>query len=300
MPVIACHCHGCTSHDKRDKRLRCSAYICQRENHGVTTRIVIDTGPEFRIQALKYKIPALNAVLLTHSHADHLHGLDDLRIFSHTEFCPGCKGSSVSYPETHGQGLPIYTNAEAIEDVKNRFDYVFKKTQEGGGKPRLVLIDCAAYSGSQPLMIGSVSVIPVPMMHGELPTAGWLLGCTARDGTKHSVAYLTDCNYISPESVALLKEFGGTIDHVVIDGLRVKSHSTHCSFDEAMAYASRIGGRHTWFTHICHDMRHIEIIDYIRSRLGFYPSLEKIVSEGGSVEPACDGLVLKIGEDKTT
>jgi len=296
MPVIACHCHGCTSHDKKDKRLRCSAYICNREKGRKTTRIVIDTGPEFRIQALKYKIPALNAVLLTHSHADHLDGLDDLRVFSHTKFCSDCKSEMAAYPETGGRGLPIYTNGDTIADVKNRFDYVFKTTQVGGGKPKLALIDCVLYSGGKPLMIGSISVIPVPMLHGELKTTGWLLVCTGKDGKKHSAAYLTDCNYISPESVSLIKEYGGIIDHVVIDGLREKPHSTHCSFAQAMTYADQIQGTHTWFTHICHDSRHVEIIEYIKNHLDLYPSLKRIVCGGGSVEPAYDGLVLKIGE----
>lgn len=295
MPVIACHCHGCTSRDRRDKRMRCSAYLCKKESGRKTTRIVIDTGPEFRLQALKYKIPALNAVLLTHSHADHLHGLDDLRIFSHTR--TACSAGSVledPYPETHGAGLPIYTNAGTIEDVKNRFDYIFKKTQAGGGKPKLALIDI--YDTALPLVVGTVSVMPVPMLHGELETVGWLLSCEGADGEKHSIAYLTDCNYISPQSIALLRARGGIIDHVVIDGLRQRAHSTHCSFDEAMTYAERIGGKHTWFTHICHDMRHIEIAAYVRSRLPAYPGLESVVKNGGTVEPAYDGLVLKTGE----
>jgi len=189
--------------------MRCSAYLCKKESGRKTTRIVIDTGPEFRLQALKYKIPALNAVLLTHSHADHLHGLDDLRIFSHTR--TACSAGSVledPYPETHGAGLPIYTNAGTIEDVKNRFDYIFKKTQAGGGKPKLALIDI--YDTALPLVVGTVSVMPVPMLHGELETVGWLLSCEGADGEKHSIAYLTDCNYISPQSIALSERAGAS------------------------------------------------------------------------------------------
>mgnify|MGYP000434857833 CR=1 FL=1 len=135
IPCIGCNCAVCRSKDKRDTRLRCSAYVTHKNTDGTFVHILIDVGPEFRIQALRHRIRAVDAVLLTHSHADHLHGLDDLRIFSHT-------ASSDNTPESLGEGLPIYANKHTIRDVKKRFAYIFKETQTGGGKPKIALKDC--------------------------------------------------------------------------------------------------------------------------------------------------------------
>jgi phosphoribosyl 1,2-cyclic phosphate phosphodiesterase len=295
IPVIACHCRVCRSHNAKDKRLRCSAYILQREADGSETHIVIDTGPEFRIQAIRYRINALNAVLLTHSHADHLNGLDDLRIFSHTksEGASRCSATGAKYAESPGAGLCVYSNEAALSDVRTRFDYIFKTTQIGGGKPKLDLEDCAQFSAGNPLEIGSVRIIPVPMKHGSLETTGWLLSTAEPDGSRHSIAYLTDCNEIPDSSIALLTENGGIIDHVVIDGLRESAHSTHFSYLEAMDCAAKIGGKHTWLTHICHNMNHRGITKYCRQHVKDFPELMQIVKDGGSVLPAYDGLILK-------
>jgi phosphoribosyl 1,2-cyclic phosphate phosphodiesterase len=295
IPVIACHCRVCRSHDAKDKRLRCSAYIVQRETDGSETHIVIDTGPEFRIQAIKYHINTLSAVLLTHSHADHLNGLDDLRIFSHTksEGASRCSATGAKYAESPGTGLCVYSNEAALSDVRTRFDYIFKTTQIGGGKPKLDLEDSAQFSAASPLEIGSVRIIPVPMKHGSLETTGWLLSTTESDGSRHSIAYLTDCNEIPDSSIELLTENGGIIDHVVIDGLREVPHSTHFSYLEAMACAAKIGGQHTWLTHICHNMNHRGITKYCRQHVKDFSELIRTVKDGGSVLPAYDGLILE-------
>jgi len=298
IPVIACNCKVCRSHNPKDKRLRCSAYIQQTEKNGSETHLVIDTGPEFRIQAILYHVTALNAVLITHSHADHLNGLDDLRIFSHTksEGVNRCGVSVTKYAESPGQGLPVYSNVSTLNDIRNRFDYIFKTTQAGGGKPKLDLEDCVRFSAYNPLLAGSVRIIPVPMKHGCIDTTGWLLSTTDETGKTHSIAYLTDCNEIPSESISLLRQSGGIIDHVVIDGLRETAHSTHFSYLEAMECAAEIGGTHTWLTHICHNMCHKNIIKYCRSHVTDFPELVKIVKCGGSVLPAYDGLILKSGE----
>jgi len=298
IPVIGCSCKVCRSHNPKDKRLRCSVYITQMEKDGTETHLVIDTGPEFRIQALQYHITALNAVLITHSHADHLNGLDDLRIFSHTESegTGRCCVPMMKYAESPGQGLPVYSNTFALNDIRNRFDYIFKTTQAGGGKPKLDLEDCARFSADSPLFVGSIRIIPVPMRHGCIDTTGWLLSTTDINGMTHSIAYLTDCNEIPSGSISLLRQAGGIIDHVVIDGLRETVHSTHFSYLEAMKYAAEIGGKCTWLTHICHNMCHKDIIKYCRVHVNDFPELVKIVKKGGSILPAYDGLVLKSGE----
>ena len=285
VPCIACRCAVCRSKDRRDKRLRCSAYVTHKNRDKSVTHILIDAGPEFRIQALKHTIKAVDAVLLTHSHADHLHGLDDLRVFSHTK-------SSDEFSGTDGESLPVYANKSTLKDVKSRFSYVFRETQEGGGKPKISLIDCKIFEGAEAPRIGDLIVTPIKMKHGAIKTTGWLLSCAGRSGRRHSIAYLTDCNEIKDSSIEKLKNNAGSLDHLVIDGLRIPGHSTHFSFLEALAAADKIGARHTWLTHITHLNSHVQIGEYITEHLHEFPHLSEIVKSGGTVAPAYDGLKL--------
>lgn len=292
IPVVGCGCGVCSSTDPHDNRNRCSAYVSDRKGEFFA---VVDTGPEFRIQAIKYGVRKVDAVFITHSHADHLNGLDDLRIFSHTKFVDPSKSPDKIH-ETKGDGLPIYTNARTIGDIKNRFDYIFMPVKEGGGKPKLSLVDCETLAEGETLSVGTVSAMHVPIMHGSYKAAGWVFGETGGDGRFHKIAYLTDTNFIPDKSVDLVLGFGGgdsVLDHLVIDGLRKEIHSTHFSFEQALGAAERFSARNTWLTHIDHNMGHEAICSYVMELVDKkFPVLREISQKGGTVSPAYDGLEL--------
>lgn len=283
VPVIGCSCSVCKSVDPRDNRMRCSAYIFDPVN------VVIDTGPEFRIQAIRAEITKLDGVFYTHNHADHLHGLDDLRIFSHTESGGVDKPGS---PETEGPGLEIHANPSTIKTIRQAFSYIFCQTQLGGGKPKLHLVSNDVYTKENPIVIGSLNAIPVPLKHGTLDDTGYIF-YEERDGIRHSILYLTDCNFIPEESYNLIKESSGTIEHLIIDGLREKPHPTHFCFDQALEAADRIKARYTWITHVTHNLSHIATQEYIDTHIMQYPNLFEIIKKGGAVSVAYDGLVIE-------
>lgn len=272
IPVIACSCPCCVSSDPHDKRLRSSVLISHND-----TNILVDCGPEFRIQALRANITKVNAVLLTHSHADHLHGIDDLRVFA-------CLRSKDDPKKMEIAPLPIYGNEGTLKDFRSRFDYLFKPVIQGGGR---ALVELKETKGSENFEIGGVSITPVPMLHGNLSTNGYIF--RTEDST---FIYLTDCSAIPEESIELIKSFG-KIDHLIIDGLRIRPHSTHFSFSEALAVAEEICAEKTWLTHICHESTHSEIKTWISENLKDFPKLQDRIKKGGTLEPAFDGLVLE-------
>lgn len=277
VPVIACDCAVCNSKDPRDKRTRSSAYIQTADNK----YILIDVGPDFRTQALREKIRQIDAILLTHSHADHLHGIDDLRNFS----CIMSNKPENPLNEKYDKPpIPIYTNHSAAEHLKHSFGYLFSEKAEGGGHAKISLIEPSA-----PFKIDSTTITPIPMMHGSLETTGWLL--TENSGTQEqkSIAYLTDCNYISDDSIKLIHKQAGNLVHLVIDGLRIKEHSTHFNFLQALEVAGKIGAEHVWFTHLTHNSSHEETAAYMEEHRGEFPGLEAVKS----LLPAYDGLVIE-------
>jgi phosphoribosyl 1,2-cyclic phosphate phosphodiesterase len=218
VPAIGCRCATCLSDDPRDQRWRPSILI---ELAGGAT-VLVDTAPDLRAQALKFGITRIDAVLYTHAHADHLLGLDDIRRFN----------------EIQGGPVSCYGDRPTLTELRRTFAYAFRPGQAGGGIPRLNLV---AIEG--PFALGGTEIVPVPVMHGELPILGFRVG---------SFAYLTDCNLIPEASWALLRG----VRHLALDALRERPHPTHFSLSEALAVVARLKPDRAWLTHICHDLPH--------------------------------------------
>lgn len=220
VPMIGCDCAVCRSADPRDVRSRPSIYVTCDDG----TRILIDTTPDFRAQALTHNIRRVDAVLYTHTHADHIFGLDDLRRFNHL---------------TH-QPVPLFGDAFALSELRRVFAYAFDADgPKGGGIPQLNLW---TLSGGA-LSIGRQEIVPVPLRHGHRMIFGFRFG---------RFAYLTDCNEVPASSLPLLEG----LDVLVLDALRHRPHPTHFTVSEALEAAARIGARETYFTHIAHDLGH--------------------------------------------
>lgn len=238
VPSINCGCPVCTSKDPHDNRTRASIWI-----QNADTSIIIDTSPDFRQQALREKIPAVDGLLITHCHADHVHGFDDIRSYTYRNL------------------IPVYCNKWTADEFRERFSYIFKQTQRGGGKPKITLntITERMLGKSETISIGSMDILPVPLKHGELDVLGYRIG---------DFAYLTDCSLI-PESS--YKKLAG-VKYLIIDGLRHRKHPTHFTISEAIEASGRIGAGQTWITHLCHDVMHKDLKQELPD--GFAPAFD--------------------------
>ena len=218
VPTIGCDCAVCRSSDPRDRRTRPSVMISYDGRH-----VLIDTTPDFREQALREKITHVDAVLYTHTHADHILGIDDLRPLSF-EHKPG--------------RLPLYATPEAAEFLRNMFKYIFNPTYKFGGLPRVELV---AING--PVELFGVRFEPVTVIHGETPILGFRFG---------SAAYLTDHSAVPAESIDKLRD----LDILFLDALRYQPHPTHSTVEQALKIVEEVKPRRAFFTHICHDLPH--------------------------------------------
>jgi len=215
--MVGCTCDVCQSDDPRDARLRPSILLEVEDGR----RILIDTTPDLRQQALRHPFSEVDAVLYTHAHADHILGLDDLRRFN----------------LERGGPVPCYASAETWTTILETFSYAFDgKPRLGGGVPRI-----ARHEIDGPFTVAGIRVVPVALLHGRMPVLGFRFG---------DFAYLTDCNAILDEAWPLLTD----LDTLILDALRERPHTTHFSLDEALAAASRIGAGRTWLTHMTHDL----------------------------------------------
>lgn len=217
-PALGCQCPTCTSDDPRNRRTRASAVI---KVNGLT--LLIDTGPDLRQQVLREQLLHIDAVLYTHPHADHLHGIDDLRAFCWL----------------NKQAIPVYGNTLMAEHIKSRFSYTLLPPGQYWDKPVLTLHEI----DDQPFCIGDTEIIPLPIMHGKWPILGFRIG---------NVAYVTDVSHIPDETYARLHG----LDVLFLDCLRPVPHPTHFGVDQALDAAARIGARRTIFIHMTHELEY--------------------------------------------
>jgi phosphoribosyl 1,2-cyclic phosphate phosphodiesterase len=230
VPAIGCDCAVCTSTDPRDRRSRPSILIevpVDGANGGSYTRdvrsILVDTSTDLRTQALALDIRRVDAILFTHTHADHVFGLDDVRRYNQMQKMP----------------IPCYADRDTAASLRRIFAYIFDQPeQRGGGLPQISLFHIGG-----PFTLGPLEIVPVRVMHGRLPVLGFRIG---------SFAYLTDCNAIPDESWPLLDG----VRTIILDALRHRPHSTHFSVKEAVDVVARLGAERAYFTHICHDLPH--------------------------------------------
>jgi phosphoribosyl 1,2-cyclic phosphate phosphodiesterase len=222
VPMIGCDCEVCLSGDPRDKRLRTGLMV---ENDG--RRMVIDVSADFRQQALREKIDRLDALLITHCHADHVFGLDDIR------------------PINFRRGpVPVYGSEDTWRGLRRIFSYIFDREHVGGGLPQLVphVIEGAFETCG-------LRVTPVPVVHGKGEVTGFRFG-----DARAQAAFITDCNLIPDES---LKKLRG-LELLIIDALRYKPHPTHLHVEQSLAYIAELKPRRALLTHIGHDIKHNE------------------------------------------
>lgn len=220
-PTIGCQCATCTSTDLRNNRTRCSSVI-KLDNGKV---ILIDTGPDLRQQALREGLTHIDAVLYTHTHADHLHGIDDLR-----GFCQAQRSQ-----------IPLYGSNDAIQHISNKFGYALREPSNFWDLP---VLKVNAIDG--PFELFDQTIIPIPLKHGYSDIYGYRIG---------DIAYLTDVSAIPDSSLLLLKG----VEVLLLDCLRHDTHPTHINLEQSLQYASLIQAKSTYMIHMTHELEYVAL-----------------------------------------
>jgi len=229
VPVVGCDCAVCTSEDERNQRTRSSLML---EWNGCV--VLVDTGPDLRAQCLRENIKRVDAVIYTHTHADHVHGIDDLRPFN----------------TAGGADIDIYGSWHTIRRLERAFGYAFKRSEGEGFCPRL---ESNIIDGDFELF--GLRIVPVELEHGRGSVLGYRFG---------GLAYLTDCSSISALAAAKLRN----LEVLIIDGLRFRPHASHLTIDAAIEAGQALGARRIILTHLSHD------VDYTRHNHRLPPGVE--------------------------
>ena len=218
-PVVGCSCATCVSTDVRNKRTRCSSLITLDSGEN----ILIDTGPDLRNQALRENIKRVDAVLYTHTHADHLHGIDDLRAFC----------------QIQRQQIPLYAREDAVAHITQKFGYALRD-------PIATFWDLPvlrAEAIAAPFELFGMKITPIPVLHGKSHIFGYRIG---------NMAYMTDVSEIPEASFALLQD----LDIVLLDCLREAAHPTHINIEHSLAYIGRIQAKQSYMIHMTHELEY--------------------------------------------
>jgi phosphoribosyl 1,2-cyclic phosphate phosphodiesterase len=261
VPTLGCHCGVCDSTDPRDKRLRPSILLSY---HG--QNVVIDTTPDFRTQALRVGLERLDGVLLTHCHADHILGFDDLRPYNYRQRAP----------------IPIYGTAETFGVVRRVFSYVFDPKPTLSSIPSVEL-----HEVDGPFSLLGIPFIPVPLLHGEMDVLGFRFG---------RAAYMTDFSRLPESSVPLLED----LDDLILDALRDVPHPMHQTVEQALALIDRLKPKRAWFTHIAHDLPHaatnlrLKELGYPQVQLAYDGLQFDVALESPAVERAAQALSVHV------
>lgn len=229
VPMIGCRCEVCTSSDPRDRRDRTAAMIEYGDPTGTRRRYLIDTSPELRHQMIRHGVMAIDGVVYTHNHADHIFGLDDLRRFNTVQEAP----------------IDIYAEPRVIETFHETFRYVFEPHKNINDSFVATLIAHPIEPG-EPLPLHGVDWLPLRLLHGKLPVVGFRVG---------KLAYCTDVSSIPPETWPHLEG----LDVLVLDALRYRHHPTHLTIDQALQVIDQVQPKRAYLTHIAHDVKHSDL-----------------------------------------
>ena len=224
VPVIACDCEICQSNDPKNKRMRTSIHIKSKEYN-----LLIDTPPEMSLELINNNIKNVDSVLMTHAHADHIMGFDDIRALNWFQ----------------GKEMPVYGDKKTLKAIKRVFPYIFSDQNPGGGIPQVILKEVEKEFTFRDLQIKAV-----PIYHGDNQILAYRI---------NNFAYLTDCSKIPESSLKLLDG----IEYAAVDALRFEEHPTHMSVDQAVELVNKLNLKHGYLTHISHRLDHQKLNDYL-------------------------------------